>query len=375
MTCKDIMTPNPSCCVPGDSVAIAAQIMRRNDVGPVLVVSDQQDNRLVGILTDRDLALKIIAEGRDPHTTRVDEVMSLNPVCCREDDSTEQALRLMSQNQVRRIPIVDEGNRLRGIVAQADLARNVDEEDIGRTVEQISEPYPSYGRGEQYVGQEQPHRLGRNVPSRSMALGTLCMGIGAGLMYLFDPLGGSGRRRRVRSRTSSMSHSSAEPLETKSRHLRNRAAGILALAKSSWNANDEITDEKLVARIRSKLGRYVSYPRSVQVTSNGGNVILSGPILAKEVSAVLDCVNAIPGVKSVESRLEVHETANSLQGGRNLHDYDDMKSGWSPATRLIAGIAGGSLLWYGLRSRMSREDPGAVSETTGASRRSETPGY
>src|SRR4051794_28594924 len=167
MTLKDIMTPNPSCCVPGDSVAIAAQIMRRNDVGPVLVVSDQRDNRLVGIVTDRDLALKIIAEGRDPHTTRVDEVMSLNPVCCREDDSTEQALRLMSQNQVRRIPIVDEGNRLRGIVAQADLARNVDEEDIGRTVEQISEPYPSYGRGEQYVGQEQPHRLGRNVASRS----------------------------------------------------------------------------------------------------------------------------------------------------------------------------------------------------------------
>ena len=61
------------------------------------MVSDQRDNRLVGILTDRDLALKIIAEGRDPHTTRVDEVMSLNPVCCREDDSTDQALRLMSR--------------------------------------------------------------------------------------------------------------------------------------------------------------------------------------------------------------------------------------------------------------------------------------
>ena len=283
MTLKDIMTPNPSCCVPGDSVAIAAQIMRRNDVGPVLVVSDQRDNRLVGILTDRDLALKIIADGRDPHTTRVDEVMSLNPVCCREDDSTDQALRLMSENQVRRIPIVDESNRLRGIVAQADLARNVDEEDVGRTVEQISEPYPSYGRTEQHSAQSQ--RLGGNLASGSMALGTLCMGIGAGLMYLFDPLRGSGRRRRMQRQASAMSSSSAEALETKTKHLRNRAAGMLASAKSRWNASEEVTDEKLVARIRSKIGRYASHARSVQVTSNNGNITLSGPILSKEVSA------------------------------------------------------------------------------------------
>ena len=79
MTCKEIMTPDPSCCVPGDSVAMAAQIMKRNDVGPVPVVSDQHEKRLVGIVTDRDLTLKVLAEGRDPHTTRVDEVMSMNP--------------------------------------------------------------------------------------------------------------------------------------------------------------------------------------------------------------------------------------------------------------------------------------------------------
>ena len=71
MTCKEMMTPDPSCCVPGDSVAMAAQIMKRNDVGPVPVVSDQHEKRLVGIVTDRDLTLKVLAEGRDPHTTRV----------------------------------------------------------------------------------------------------------------------------------------------------------------------------------------------------------------------------------------------------------------------------------------------------------------
>ena len=145
MTCKDIMTPDPSCCVPGDSVAIAAQIMKRNDVGPVLVVSDQHEKRLVGIVTDRDLTLKVLAEGRDPHTTRVDEVMSMNPVSCREDESTHRALQLMANHQIRRVPIVDANNRLCGIVAQADLALNEDEEDVGRVVEHISEPYGSGG--------------------------------------------------------------------------------------------------------------------------------------------------------------------------------------------------------------------------------------
>lgn len=371
MTCKDVMTPNPSCCVPGDSVAIAAQIMRRNDVGPVLVVSDKHDNRLVGIVTDRDLALKIIAEGRDPHTTRVDEVMTMNPVCCREDDTTEQALRMMAQNQVRRIPIIDDANRLRGIVAQADLARNVDEEDVGRTVERISEPYPSYGRREQYAV--------RNIPSGTMAVGTLCLGIGAGLMYLLDPLRGSGRRTRVQQRTAGFYNASGEALGSKSKHLRNRAAGIVASAKSLLNREQEdVPDDKLVMRIRSKIGRHVSHARAVQVTANNGNVTLSGPILAAEVSGLLDCVNAISGVRSVESRLEVHETAGShpsLQGGRDLHNYERSKAGWSPSTRVMAGLAGGGLLLYGLRSRIGRGKADDYREMAGRNSWSETPGY
>jgi hypothetical protein len=117
----------------------------------------------------------------------------------------------------------------------------------------------------------------------------------------------------------------------------------------------------------------------VQVTASAGNVTLSGPILADEVPAVLDCVNAIPGVKSVESRLEVHEMAGShpsLQGGRNIHNYERTRRGWSPATRLMAGLAGGGLLVYGLRSRMGRGEPrGDYRESVDASRRMETPGY
>jgi CBS domain-containing protein/osmotically-inducible protein OsmY len=373
MTCKDIMTPNPSCCLPGDSATIAAQIMRRNDIGPVLVVSDRHDNRLVGIVTDRDLALKIIADGRDPHTTRVDEVMTLNPVCCREEDDTAKAAQLMAQNQVRRIPIVDEGNRLRGILAQADLARNVDEEDVGRTVEKISEPYPTYGKGTHGYGEAI-----RSAAPGQLAISTLCMGIGAGLMYLLDPLRGSTRRSALQKRTTGLYNSSGEALGSKSRHIKNRAAGIVASAKSLMNTSEDVTDEKLVSRIRSRIGRYVSHARAVQVTANEGNVILSGPILADEVPELLDCVNAIPGVKSVESRLEVHETAGShpsLQGGRDVHNYERTKAGWSPATRLIAGLAGGGLLLYGLRARSGKAAGVNYREMAGMGRRTETPGY
>jgi CBS domain-containing protein len=184
MTCKEIMTADPACCVPGDSVALAAQIMKRNDVGPVPVVSDQNEKRLVGIVTDRDLTLKVLAEGRDPHTTRVDEVMSLSPISCREDENTHRALQLMANHQVRRIPIVDANNRLSGIVAQADLALHEDEEDVGRVVEHISEPYGSGGWTE-----GAPQRSGSwpGASTGSLAMGALFMGIGAGLMYILSP--------------------------------------------------------------------------------------------------------------------------------------------------------------------------------------------
>jgi CBS domain-containing protein len=253
VTCKDIMTPNPSSCLPGDSVAIAAQIMKRNDVGPVLVVSDQHENRLIGIVTDRDLALKVLAEGRDPHTTRVDEVMSLNPICLREDEDTHRALQLMANHQVRRIPIVDQDNRLSGIVAQADIALHEDEGEVGRVVEHISEPYGSQGWSERGVS------TGRGwIGASSLATGALCLGLGAGLMYVLGPSRESDR--------------SSEP----------------------WD-----TDSGLASRIRSKIRRAISRGQGVEVTTSNGAVTLSGPILESEVRDLLECVNSMPGVLSV----------------------------------------------------------------------------
>src|SRR4051812_41769563 len=124
MTCGSVMTRNPSCCLAGDSVSTAARIMKQEDVGPVLVVSDSNSNHLVGIVTDRDIALNVVAEGRDPYSTRVDSVMTSHPVVCHPDDDVSEAVKVMSEYQVRRIPVVDEDGCLVGIIAQADIARN-----------------------------------------------------------------------------------------------------------------------------------------------------------------------------------------------------------------------------------------------------------
>ena len=140
MTCKDLMTSSPSCCLLSDSAATAAQVMKREDIGPVLVVSDHSEKLLVGIVTDRDLAVKVVADGRDPHNTRIDQVMSSHLVTCGEDEDVSLAMKRMADHQVRRIPVVDSNGRVSGIIAQADIALRGDEEQVGEMVEEISQP-------------------------------------------------------------------------------------------------------------------------------------------------------------------------------------------------------------------------------------------
>src|SRR2546423_8007454 len=122
MKSSEVMTKDPSCCLPTDTVFEAAQLMKSEDVGPIPVVGDKQARKLEGIVTDRDLALKVVAKGLDPKTTKVRDVMTTDVVTCRPDDDANQALELMEQHQVRRIPIVDDNKSLVGIIAQADVA-------------------------------------------------------------------------------------------------------------------------------------------------------------------------------------------------------------------------------------------------------------
>lgn len=140
MICSEIMTKDPEYCAPSDSVMKVAQLMKSEDVGPIPIVDDTDGRRLTGIVTDRDLAIKVVAEARDPKTTQVSEVMSEGLVTCRESDDVTTVLQLMQENQIRRIPVVDNADHLIGIIAQADVATRLGQPSAtGKVVEQISE--------------------------------------------------------------------------------------------------------------------------------------------------------------------------------------------------------------------------------------------
>lgn len=139
MKCSELMTKDPSCCLPTDTVFDAAQLMKSEDVGPIPIVNDKQTKKLAGIVTDRDLALKVVAEGLDPKQTKIEEVMTTGVQTCNPDDDVSNVLKLMEQYHVRRIPIVDDQDCLVGIIAQADIATRIDEaEKTHEVVEEIS---------------------------------------------------------------------------------------------------------------------------------------------------------------------------------------------------------------------------------------------
>lgn len=140
MTCAEVMTPSPTCCHPEHTAVEAAELMQREDVGLVPVVSDS-NTKLIGVLTDRDIVLKVVAAGRDPRGTAVSEVMTSDLITCLPQESVESVMELMATRQVRRIPIVDKDGAIVGIVSQADIAtRLANPEETGQVVQAISEP-------------------------------------------------------------------------------------------------------------------------------------------------------------------------------------------------------------------------------------------
>jgi len=138
--CKDVMTREPVAVEPGDSVTRVATLMKQEDVGSVPVVESGAARGLVGIVTDRDLVVKVLAGGRPVDQAKVNDAMTPDPVSCREDDDVEKAIALMKEHQVRRIPVVDANGALAGIIAQADIATRIDlDRKTGELVEAISE--------------------------------------------------------------------------------------------------------------------------------------------------------------------------------------------------------------------------------------------
>jgi len=133
---RDAMTSNP-CAIDADkSVAYAAKMMRDEDVGFAPIV---KGDRLIGAVTDRDIAVKVVGEGKNPEATAVSEIASTELVTVYPDQDLNEALQLMAHNQVRRLPVVGQDGELVGVLAQADVAQEADATETGRMLEEISE--------------------------------------------------------------------------------------------------------------------------------------------------------------------------------------------------------------------------------------------
>ena len=132
---REVMTSNPRTVEPSTPIVEAARLMKQEDVGPIPVVENDQ---VTGIVTDRDIVVRVVAEGKDPQSTTVGDIASGNLVTVDPEQTLDEALRLMAQHQVRRLPVTEEDGRLVGIVAQADVARVGHDAATGEVVEEIS---------------------------------------------------------------------------------------------------------------------------------------------------------------------------------------------------------------------------------------------
>lgn len=140
MRVKDLMTKDVICVLPTEGIPMAARTMKEAEVGALPVVSDRKSWKLLGIVTDRDICLRVLATGKQPKDVQIREVMTPKPIVCRPEDTLATCESLMRKNRVRRIPVVEKEGKLVGIVAQADLALHAPAVDISRVLADVSKP-------------------------------------------------------------------------------------------------------------------------------------------------------------------------------------------------------------------------------------------
>ena len=190
------------------------------------------------------------------------------------------------------------------------------------------------------------------------------LGLGAGVMYFLDANRGRRRRAVARDKIYSLWNRSGDAIDTTARNVRDRFTGATASIRSRMQGEEHVLDDVLAERVRSKLGRVVSHPSSIIVMAQDGRVVLSGPVLQKEVKRLLSTVRAVRGVRGVDNRLDVHRDRDipALQGGKAPKGaLEIMQTNWSPSFRLFMSCLGGGMTTYGV----ARRDPAGAAMATG----------
>jgi CBS domain-containing protein len=139
MRVSEIMTKDPVCCTEETHLDEVAKMMLTHDCGSIPVCENEDSRRVIGVVTDRDIAVRAVASGRDPKAVTAKECMSHPVAVVRDDASVEECIKTLEENRIRRIPVVNTRNQIVGIVAQADIARSAPEEVVGELVHEVSQ--------------------------------------------------------------------------------------------------------------------------------------------------------------------------------------------------------------------------------------------
>lgn len=204
-----------------------------------------------------------------------------------------------------------------------------------------------------WIEQQRRRLRQRGQPEAAPILGAF--GIGAGLMYFLDPVRGARRRALARDQIVHSLHALDRIAEKGARDLTCRARGLVAEGRSFFH-DDEVPDEVLKARVRSRLGHLVGHPHAIDVTVHRGRVELRGAILANDFDGLVSTLAVVPGTRGVESRLDVYDAPDAVAALQNGNGHDNeharrLRERWSPLLRLGAGIVGVGLLAAGARRR------------------------
>ena len=143
MKVQEIMTSDPAFCTPDTPLQEVARLMVRCDCGEIPVVQDQSQKKVIGVVTDRDIVVRAVAQGKNPLTLNAAAVMSSPAITVTSDSDLDEVVKLMEERQIRRVPVVDRDGALRGIVSLADVARHHSKRETGELVREVSEPATS----------------------------------------------------------------------------------------------------------------------------------------------------------------------------------------------------------------------------------------